>query len=129
MKKSLNVLFVCGRNNRRSPTAAQIFMHDPRMRVRAVGLADTSKRRVTEGDMKWADLVLAMERKHMRRLQEQFSYMDEKRPPIEHLDIPDEYIFMQRELIEELHSAVNTALENYWLEEEAAAQRKVDEDF
>lgn len=129
MKKSLNVLFVCGRNNRRSPTAAQIFMHDPRMRVRAVGLADTSKRRVTEDDMKWADLVLAMERKHMRRLQEQFSYLDDERPPIEYLDISDEYIFMQRELIEELHSAVNTALENYWLEEEAAAQRKVDEDF
>lgn len=128
MKKSLNVLFVCGRNNRRSPTAAQIFMHDPRMRVRAAGLADTSKRRVTEDDMKWADLVLAMERKHMRRLQEQFSYLDDKRPPIEQLDISDEYIFMQRELVEELQAAVESALENYWLEEEAAAQRKAEEE-
>lgn len=127
MTKSLNVLFVCGRNNRRSPTAERIFLHDPRMRVRAVGLGERSKRRVTEDDMKWADLVLAMERKHMRRLQEQFSYLDDERPPIEQLDISDEYIFMQRELIELLHSAVNSALEQYWLEEEEKAARAEDD--
>jgi predicted protein tyrosine phosphatase len=123
MRKPINVLFVCGRNNRRSPTAAKIFLHDPRMRVRSGGLADTSRQRVTESDMKWADLVLVMERKHQRRLQEQFSYMEDARPPIGQLDIPDEYIFMQRELVELLQDSVAAALEAYWLEQEEAAAR------
>lgn len=92
-------------------------MHDPRMSVRAAGLADTSKRRVTEADMRWADLVLAMERKHVKRLQEAFRHLDDARPPIENLDIPDEYIFMQRELIELLQGNVAAALEAYHLEQ------------
>jgi predicted protein tyrosine phosphatase len=112
MTKPLNILFVCGRNNRRSPTAEQIFLHDRRMNVRSGGIADTSRKRVTEPDMLWADLVLAMERKHVKRLQVAFSHLD-KLPPIENLDISDEYTFMNRDLIELLHQAVDEALEAY----------------
>lgn len=125
MPKSINVLFVCGRNKRRSPTAERIFAHDPRMQVRSAGLGDTSARRVTEADMRWANLVLAMERKHVKRLQVAFRHIDEL-PPIENLDVPDEYIFMQRELIEVLKDHVAAALEAYWLEQDAL--RAADED-
>ncbi len=121
MPKSIRVLFVCGRNNRRSPTAERVFLHDPRMRARAVGIADTSKRRITEDDLRWADLVLAMERKHVRRLQAAFGHLDEL-PPIENLDISDEYIFMQRELVELLQENVAAALEAYHLEQAAAEE-------
>ena len=85
------------------------------MRVRSGGLGDTSKKRVTDADMLWADLVLAMERKHVRRLQVAFRHLDEL-PPIENLDISDEYIFMQRELIELLKENVAAALEAYHVE-------------
>ena len=112
MTKPVNVLFVCGRNNRRSPTAEQIFLNDRRMNVRSGGIADTSRHRVNEEDMKWADLVLAMERKHVKRLQVAFSHLD-KLPPIENLDISDEYTFMNRNLIELLQDAVTSALEEF----------------
>lgn len=121
MRKSINVLFICGRNKRRSPTAERVFATDPRMQVRAAGLGDTSSRRVNEGDLRWANLVLAMERKHVKRLQAAFRHMEDL-PPIENLDIPDEYIFMQRELIEMLKDHVAAALEAYWLEQDAAAE-------
>lgn len=113
MNKPIKILFVCGRNNRRSPTAEKIFLHDRRMHVRSGGLADTSRKRVTEGDIKWADLILAMERKHVKRLQVEFSYLDSL-PPIENLDISDNFTFMQKALIEELHIAVDSALEAYF---------------
>lgn len=118
MPERLNILFVCGRNNRRSPTAEKIFKSDRRMNVRGVGTAETSKRRVTEADLKWADLVLVMERKHASRLREMFHRLDEL-PPMQALEIPDEYIFMQAELIALLREAVDAALETFRLDQAA----------
>lgn len=113
----LKILFVCGRNNRRSPTAERIFQNDSRMSVRSAGIADTSKRRLTREDLVWADLILVMERKYVGRIKIAFHDMDIL-APIETLDIGDHYRFMQRELIEELKPAVDSALEQYWLERE-----------
>jgi len=121
VNKPINILFVCGRNNRRSPTAEKIFLHDRRMHVRSGGIADTSRRRVNEEDIKWADLILAMERKHVKRLQVEFGHLDHL-PPIENLDISDEYTFMNKNLIEELHASVDAALEAYF--EETGASEK-----
>jgi predicted protein tyrosine phosphatase len=118
MKAPLKILFVCGRNNRRGPTAERMYLHDHRLAVRAVGLHEMSKRRITAEDMAWADLVLVMERKYVVRLKDLFRKLDTL-PPIEILGIPDEYIFMQRELIEALKPAVESALEDYRLEQEA----------
>jgi predicted protein tyrosine phosphatase len=112
----LKVLFVCGRNNRRSPTAEKIFKTDRRMFVRSAGVADTSKRKITEADLAWADLVLVMERKYASRIRDAFRHL-EALPPIESLDISDEYIFMQAELIEALRDAVTAALEEFELEQ------------
>jgi predicted protein tyrosine phosphatase len=115
MTPHLKVLFVCGRNNRRSPTAEKIFKNDRRMSVRSAGLSDTSKRKISESDLAWADLVLVMERKYASRIRQTFHHL-ESLPPIESLDISDEYIFMQRELVESLRSAVAAVLEDFQLE-------------
>ncbi|HMP90146.1 MAG TPA: phosphotyrosine protein phosphatase [Kiritimatiellia bacterium] len=112
MNTPINILFVCGRNNRRSPTAEKIFTGDRRMNVRSGGIADTSRKRVTDADMKWANLVLAMERKHAKRLQVMFRHIQDL-PPIEFLDISDEYTFMSKDLIDALKEAVDRALEEY----------------
>ena len=120
MAAPLKILFVCGRNKRRSPTAEKIYAHDRRLAVRSAGLADTSKRRMSAADAQWADLILVMERKYVGRIKTTFRQLDAL-PPIVSLDIPDEYIFMQRELIDQLQPAVESAIENYRAEQAAEA--------
>ena len=98
MSARLKILFVCGRNLWRSPTAAMIYRNDPRVSVRSAGVSSKAKREISEKDLDWADLVLVMERKYARRI----TYLFQSRnsfPPIECLDIPDDYKFMDEELI------------------------------
>ena len=60
------ILFLCGRNQWRSPTAEALYRNDPRVEVRSAGLSPEARRRVTARDLAWADLVLTMERSHAR---------------------------------------------------------------
>lgn len=115
MTAPLKILFVCGRNKRRSPTAEKIFKGDPRMVVRSAGTSDSSKRRITADDLAWADLVLVMQRKYAARIKVAFKDIDPL-PPMESLDIGDDYIFMETGLINVLRSSVDEALENYYTE-------------
>jgi predicted protein tyrosine phosphatase len=62
-------------------------------------VSEKSRQRVTAKDLAWADLVLVMERKHKARIMEAFAGL-EQLPRIESLDIPDEYEFMDAELVE-----------------------------
>jgi predicted protein tyrosine phosphatase len=110
----LNVLFICGRNLRRSPTAERLYRKDPRLSVRSAGVSDSSPRRVRETDLLWADLVLVMERKYAARIRSAFSHMTEL-PPIESLEIPDEFDLMSEELVELLRVAVEDRIAR-WLE-------------
>lgn len=103
-----NVLFVCGRNRRRSPTAEQIFQDDPRLCVRSAGTSESSKRRIKEKDLAWADLVLVMEPKYAARIRSLFT--PESLPLIRSLDIPDDYDYMEAELIDLLKAAVEHEL-------------------
>ncbi len=98
MVKKPNVLFVCGRNQWRSPTAATIYKNDPRIQVRAAGISDKSRIRLNQKQLDWADLVLVMENKHKSRILTTFR--DSDLPRIENLDIPDVYPYMDDELID-----------------------------
>jgi predicted protein tyrosine phosphatase len=98
MSVQLKILFVCGKNKWRSPTAAMIYRTDPRVSVRSAGVSDTARRKISERDLDWADLVLVMERRYMRRIHAQFRLRNAF-PPMECLDIPDDYEFMDEELI------------------------------
>ncbi len=115
MAAPLKILFVCGQNKRRSPTAERIFKGDPRMQVRSAGISDSSKRRLTAGDLAWADLVLVMQRKYAARIKVAFKDIDPL-PSMESLDIGDDYIFMDKGLINILRSSVDGALEAYYEE-------------
>lgn len=116
MPQQLKVLFVCGESRRRSATAEKIFARDLRISARAVGLGETVPRRIHEEDLRWADLVLVMERKYVGRLKNTYRHLDDL-PPIESLDISDEYIFMHPRLVEQLQEGVNGILENLAAEE------------
>lgn len=109
MSRRIRILFICGKNLRRSPTAEAIFRNDPRVDVRSAGVSEKSRHRVTEKDLSWADLVLVMERKHKSRITEAFAHL-ENLPRIESLDIPDEYEFMDEELVDLLQSGTETVL-------------------
>lgn len=106
----LRVLFVCGRNQWRSPTAEALYRRDPRVSVRSAGVSEKSRRRVSADDLAWADLVLVMERKHRARILDTFRDVSPM-PPIESLDIPDDYEYMDPELVELLRGAVEDAIQ------------------
>jgi len=98
-----HVLFVCSRNLWRSPTAERVWRDHPGLLVRSAGTSASARRRVSDADLRWADLVLVMEDKHRARLRADFPGV---RAPIEVLDIPDLYPFMDPELVRLLEEVV-----------------------
>lgn len=110
MKPRLKILFVCAMNKKRSATAEQLYRNDTRLEVRSAGVRSEAKRRVSESDMRWADIVFAMERSHKRWLASQFPELD--LPPIEVLEIPDDYEFMDVELQEMLRLTLDPEIDS-----------------
>lgn len=101
----IHILFVCSRNQWRSPTAEQVWRRDPRVSARSAGTSDGARRTVTEEDLAWADVIFVMEDKHLKRLRATFgSLLTEKTVHV--LDIPDEYTYMDPALVEELEGSV-----------------------
>ncbi|MEX0291547.1 MAG: hypothetical protein AB3N14_20760 [Flavobacteriaceae bacterium] len=65
--------------------------------MRSVGVGKTSTRRLREKDISWADIIIVMEGKYKKRIVE--ASRSTYSPIIENLDIPDDYDFMDPELI------------------------------
>ncbi|WP_454907732.1 low molecular weight protein tyrosine phosphatase family protein [Variovorax gossypii] len=104
-----NVLFICSRNQWRSPTAEQIWRRHPLISARSAGTSPNARHTVSADDIEWADVILVMEEKHKSRLVAEFTRMLRGKP-IHVLDIPDEYKYMDPELVEELHRSVSSIL-------------------
>ena len=100
-----NVLFVCSRNQWRSPTAERVFAKDPTLQVRSAGTSRNAKRSVGEADIRWADVIIVMEGKHRDRLKASFPRSITYKT-LHVLDIPDNYSFMDPELVSLLEAAV-----------------------
>ena len=96
-------------NRQRSPTAERLYRKDPRLEVRSGGVRTDAKHRVSEKDLRWADVVFAMEREHKVWLSARFE--DLHLPPIEVLDILDEYAYMDPKLQKILHMIVCPEIE------------------
>jgi predicted protein tyrosine phosphatase len=101
----LHVLFVCSRNQWRSPTGEQVWRRHPAVEVRSGGTSPNARHPVSSRDIEWADVILAMEEKHKSRLVAAFrAAMAGKRVHV--LDIPDDYRYMAPELVELLGDPV-----------------------
>jgi len=101
----LNVLFVCSQNKLRSPTAEQVFANWPGIEVSSAGLDDGCGNPVTPEDLEWANLVLVMEHAHRNKLSRRFKpHLKNARVIV--LGIPDDYEFMDPELIRILEAKV-----------------------
>ena len=99
----MNILFVCGKNRLRSPTAEQLFAGRAGVETASAGVSHDADERVTPELLAWADLVVVMERAHRSKLAARFpASLRDKR--VVCLDIPDEFEFMDPKLVQLLES-------------------------
>ncbi len=105
----MNLLFVCSRNQWRSPTAEEIFKNSQENQVKSAGTEPSARIKITEKLINWADIIFVMEKKHKERIKQRFATMvDEKELIV--LDIPDEYQFMDEELVDLIKLSVSPYL-------------------
>ena len=110
MSDSIKLLFICSRNQWRSPTAEEVWRKKPGYQAKSAGTSPRAKRTVSQVDVRWADIIFVMEKKHKCRLIAQFTRMLDSKI-IHILDIPDEYQYMDHGLIEELEDKVSAVIE------------------
>jgi predicted protein tyrosine phosphatase len=94
----VNVLFVCSRNRLRSPTAERVFAGHPGLETDSAGLAPDADVQLSGDQVRWADLVVVMEKRHRVALNRRFARVLAGTRVV-CLDIPDDYEFMQPELV------------------------------
>lgn len=102
----MKILFLCSQNKRRSLTAEIYFDGYNGHQARSAGTENNSRIKVTEGLLGWADIIFCMEKKHVRRIKEKYPDTLAGKKVI-CLNIPDEYAYMDDDLIEALDSAVS----------------------
>ena len=106
-----NLLFICSRNQWRSPTAEILWRRRSGFEARSAGTSSNARRPVGPADIRWADVIFVMERKHQQRLQAEYSrLLEHKRLHV--LDIPDDYRYMDSELISILEDTVTPYLKD-----------------
>ncbi|MES2445723.1 MAG: protein tyrosine phosphatase [Bacteroidota bacterium] len=102
----MNILFICSRNKWRSATAETIFQNHPFHQVRSAGTSAVARIKVNAKLINWADLIFVMEKKHKQILTENFREEIAEKELIV-LAIPDDYQYMDEELIAELETKVS----------------------
>jgi predicted protein tyrosine phosphatase len=99
------LLFVCGRNRWRSPTAEAVFARYDGVETQSAGVSKDADTLLSAEAIEWADVILAMEPGHKEKIARKFgALLRSKRVVV--LDIPDEYRLMQPELIALLEERV-----------------------
>lgn len=104
-----NLLFVCSRNQWRSPTAEQMWRKHPLVSVRSGGTSPNARHKVSVEDVRWAHVIFVMEEKHKFRLIAEFTRLLDGKP-IHVRDIPDDYKYMDPDLVEQLEQSVGALL-------------------
>lgn len=96
-------LFICTQNRLRSPTAEQVFASWPDVESDSAGLGNDAEVPLSSEQIAWATIIFVMEKVHRRRLAQNFrTHLNGKR--VICLDIPDDYAYMQPELIRALEA-------------------------
>jgi len=92
------LLFVCSQNRLRSPTAEAICQDVPGIEAMSAGTNNDAEQPLTGDLIEWADVVIAMERAHRNRINGKFRAQLRGKPLLV-LGIPDDYDYMQPELV------------------------------
>lgn len=104
------ILFLCRQNRVRSATAERLFAKRRDLDVRSAGTSDDALVRVTARMLEWADLVLTMDESQAAALGAMFP----EHPAVARivcLQIPDDFTFLQPELVALLEARVGPLLE------------------
>jgi len=101
----LNILFVCSQNKLRSPTAEAVFSAYPGVEALSAGTNNDAVTPISADLIEWADVVFCMERIHRDKLARRFKSAF-KTTRLVVLDIPDNYDYMDPELIRILEAKV-----------------------
>ena len=105
----LRLLFICSQNRLRSPTAEQVFVDRPGLETASAGTNRGADNMLSAELVEWADVIFAMEKQHQRKLADNFgAQLRGKR--VVCLGIPDDYQFMQPELVDLLEVKVGRYL-------------------
>ena len=101
-----HLLFICSQNRLRSPTAEAVFSEYKNVEALSAGLNHDADTPVSSDIIKWADEILVMEPTHKQKLTKRFgAYLKDKKVRV--LGIPDDFEFMQPELIKLLEEKVS----------------------
>jgi predicted protein tyrosine phosphatase len=99
------VLFVCSQNRLRSPTAEQVFSSYPGIECASAGTNNDADIPLSRELVDWAEIIFVMEKTHRNKLTRKFrAHLSNKR--VICLDIPDNYDFMDPELVRLLNAKV-----------------------
>lgn len=99
------MLFVCSQNRLRSPTADQVFADWPDIECSSAGTNHDAEVPLTAELVEWADVIFAMQKEHREKITKRFgAALREQRVIV--LGIPDNYDFMEPELIRILERKV-----------------------
>jgi predicted protein tyrosine phosphatase len=97
------LLFICSRNQWRSPTAAALFAESDLYTAKSAGTSDSARIKITPGLINWADRIFVMEKRHAAILQQKYPDLISGKS-IATLHISDDYQYLDPELIEILES-------------------------
>ena len=104
-----NLLFICSKNQWRSPTAELLFKNHLWHKARSAGTSEKARIRVNQKMLDWADVVFVMERRHSDMLKQKFpSALTGKTLVL--LDIADDYQFNDPQLIQILKTCLSDYL-------------------
>ncbi len=101
----MHLLFLCSQNKRRSLTAEKLFDGYGSHNARSAGTENSARVKLTPGLVGWEDIIFCMEKKHVRRLKEEYSDIIADKTVI-CLNILDDYSYMDDDLCELLESIV-----------------------
>ncbi|SDQ00772.1 Predicted protein tyrosine phosphatase [Mucilaginibacter sp. OK268] len=101
------LLFICSKNQWRSPTAELLFKNHPVHQAYSAGTSDKARIRISQKMIDRADVIFVMERKHQQLLKQRFDITDKL---LIVLDIEDNYQFNDPELVEILEDVLREYL-------------------
>ncbi len=107
----MNILFVCSRNRWRSPTAEKVIGRWPGVCARSAGTSPRARRTLSIDDVRWADVICAMEHKHRNRIVASFPRAVQGKNVVT-LGIPDDYRFMDGKLVKLIESSVRPIIDS-----------------
>jgi predicted protein tyrosine phosphatase len=105
----MKILFICSRNKWRSATAESIYKGVSQHQFKSAGTEPSAVNKVSAKLIAWAHLIFTMEKKHRQRLAAKFPEECRLKTMVV-LDIPDEYEYMNEELIEMIRTSVDPYL-------------------